>query len=244
MKIFNLKASNIKKIFNNNHEILKNISYKFEQNFTYAITGLSGSGKSTFINILAGIENTTSGEIILNDINISNQKNYLLDSIGIVFQEPFLINELTVIENIMLKGLIKNENYKNCYDKAFYFLQKIGLEEKINQYPGVLSGGQKQRISILRAIFNKPQFLLADEPTGNLDETTAQGIIDFLLQCKKEWGMGLIISTHDKSLEKQLDVCLEIKNGYLFNKINHNFVEKNLENNTINTSNACTSTFR
>ncbi|MDR3646348.1 MAG: ATP-binding cassette domain-containing protein [Candidatus Babeliales bacterium] len=209
MQVLTLQAKNIYKNFVQNgqvFEVLKDISYSFEQNKTYAITGVSGTGKSTFIHILAGIEVPTKGHVF-NSLDA--------DSVGIVFQEPFLIKELSVVENIMIKGLIKNENYKDCHERAIGFLKKIGLESKANKSPAILSGGQKQRVAILRAIFNAPKFLLADEPTGNLDEKTATEIVDFLLQCAQEWNMGLIVSTHDINLQSRMDITLKIENGVL-----------------------------
>lgn len=223
MQLSIIEAKNIYKNFAQNkqiYEILKDVSYKFIQNKSYAITGVSGSGKSTLIHILSGIENSSSGQISFNGIDIShltmNEKEYFLNkNIGLVFQESFLIKELSVIENIMIKGLIKNENYKICHERAMSFLQKIGLESKADKTPAILSGGQKQRVAILRAIFNTPEFLLADEPTGNLDEKSAAEIVDFLLECAQEWNMGLIVSTHDINLQRRMNVTLKIENGFL-----------------------------
>lgn len=223
MQISILQVKNIQKQFVYDKQIfdvLKNITYKFDQNVSYAITGASGTGKSTFIHILSGIENPTSGEILFNDQNINklstrDKEFFLNKNVGLVFQESFLIKELTVIENIMIKGLIQNEDYNVCKDRAMNLLKSINLQEKANSSPMILSGGQKQRVSILRAIFNNPKFLLADEPTGNLDEKTANEIVDFLLQSAQEWNMGLIISTHDVNLQKKVNLILNLENGFL-----------------------------
>jgi ABC-type lipoprotein export system ATPase subunit len=202
------------------YEILKDVSYKFIQNRSYAITGASGSGKSTLLHILSGIEMSSSGQILFDHQEISSltqvqKEDFLNKNVGLVFQESFLIKELSVVENIMIKGLIKNENYKICHEHAMLLLQKIGLEHQADKSPAVLSGGQKQRVAILRAIFNTPKFLLADEPTGNLDEKSATEIVDFLLTCAQEWNMGLIVSTHDINLQHRMDITLKIENGFL-----------------------------
>lgn len=213
-----LEAQNIEKNFVQNEnvvQILKDVSYSFLQNKTYAIKGISGIGKSTFIHILAGIEPVTAGQILFNGSNITNKNSLLAHSIGIVFQESFLIKELSVVENVMLKGLIKNDNYKNCHEKAMFFLKKIGLQDKANKSPAVLSGGQKGRVAILRAIFNSPKFLLADEPTGNLDNKSAGEIKDFLLQSAQDYNIGLIVSTHDIKLENSLEIILRLENRSL-----------------------------
>lgn len=219
-------------------KVLEDSSYIFEQDKSYAITGKSGSGKSTLLHMLCGLEEYDKGEIYFNnsDINSLSQAEkdkMLFKDIGIVFQEPFLINELSVVENVMLKCLINNEDYISSKDKAMYYLKKIGLEDKHNQSPAVLSGGQKQRIAILRALFNNPKFLLADEPTGNLDENSAKEIMDFLVYCKDFFNMGLIVSTHDLELADSMNVLLELKSSKLLEKNNQIFLEKNCERDRI-----------
>jgi len=191
-------------------EVLKDISVSFEAGKTYAITGASGSGKSTLLHLLGGLDTPTSGEILLN-----GKKIVLPTLLGFVFQFHYLINELTVLENIMLMGLIREESKKVCINKAKSLLKYVGLADKEKNHPFELSGGEQQRISILRAIFNRPQFLLADEPTGNLDATNAEHIINFLLACRKEWGMGIILCSHDKAVYEKMETVFELKNGIL-----------------------------
>ena len=178
-------------------QVLRGINYEFQQKNTYSITGTSGSGKSTFLHLLGGLDTPTSGEVIISEKNIATlkqkQKEELLNqTLGFVFQFHYLINELTVLENITLVGEIKGMSKQKAAAHAQNLLESVGILDKANSYPDELSGGEQQRVSIVRAIFNKPQFLLADEPTGNLDAENAKAIVDLLLQCQSEWGMGMV----------------------------------------------------
>jgi len=202
-------------------EILKNINFIFEQSKSYSITGVSGSGKSTLIHLLSGTDLPTSGNIFFNgkDINkfTQDQKaNFLNKEIGLVFQEPYLIKELTVLENIIIKGLIDGSNINDCKNEGMTLLQKIGLEKKANQFPTTLSVGQQQRVAILRAIFNKPEFLLADEPTANLDENSRMNILNLFKSFQEDFGSGIIIVTHDKYIIDNSQFKLHLENGSLF----------------------------
>jgi len=180
----------------------------------------SGTGKSTLLHMLAGIDHPSSGSISLDNQENSNQcfhkKTELLkNSISIVLQQPYLINELTVLENIMLKGIIEHGHTNKDMLHALQLLKEIGLENRAHSLPNSLSGGQQQKISILRAIFRPPHFLLADEPTGNLDKSSGNQIIELLLQYQKKYAMGLIISTHDTNIAKQCNTIVQIENQKL-----------------------------
>ncbi|MCX5923971.1 MAG: ATP-binding cassette domain-containing protein, partial [Candidatus Dependentiae bacterium] len=192
------------------------MSYNFDPSLSYGLMGRSGTGKSTLLHMIAGIDQPSHGTIALGDLNISrlssHQKiEFLQKSVSIVLQQPYLINELTVLENVMLKEIISNGITPESKDRALQLLTEIGLERKADCLPGRLSGGEQQRVAILRAIFHVPQFLLADEPTGNLDEASADRIINLLLHYKKKYAMGLIISTHDIKIAQQCDVILKIE---------------------------------
>ncbi|HZW61656.1 MAG TPA: ABC transporter ATP-binding protein [Candidatus Babeliales bacterium] len=200
--------------------VLNGISASFNQGNTYAISGVSGAGKSTFLHLLAGLDMPSSGSIVFNGRDLATmqaaERDYFLNkSIGLVFQLPYLINELSVLENVMLKGLIARLPKEECRIKALGLLEIVGLAQKAECIPNTLSGGQQQRVAIVRALFNEPTFLLADEPTGNLDEKTGQGVIDFILDCQKQWHMGLIISSHDAYVVRKMKQVLILHNGVL-----------------------------
>ena len=200
--------------------VLDDITAVFEQGRTYAITGASGTGKSTLLHVCAGLEALTSGAVYYNKHNIAlfddQQRNQFLNrSIGLLFQLPYLIKELTVLENVMLKGLIEGQDERLCKEQAFLLLKASGLEDKAFEMPATLSGGQQQRVALMRALFNKPAFLFADEPTGNLDPKTGRIIVELLLQCQRDWGMGIIVSTHDQSVATHMQTRFELSNGQL-----------------------------
>lgn len=200
--------------------VLNNIDSMFVQEKSYAITGISGSGKSTFIHIIAGLDSPTTGNILYNNVSLqtltaAELAQFLNKSIGLVFQSPHLIRELSVIENIILPGLIGGRTRTDCEKKAINLLHKVGLSEKKDSKIGELSGGQQQRVAIARALFNEPAFLIADEPTGNLDLATGKTIVDLLLSCQQEWGMGLIISSHDDYVAEKMDEIYTLSEGKL-----------------------------
>ena len=218
----NLEIKNLSKTFCKQRngsalDILKNISFKFEQDKSYAIMGVSGSGKSTLLHLLSGLEIPTEGQILFNgqsltDFTQADKDYYLNKTIGLLFQDPFLIRELNIWQNVASKTFDLNIENKI---KAEKLLSSIGILDKAEEYPDALSGGQLQRVSILRAIFNAPAFLLADEPTGNLDAYSARELIEFLLKCKQEWDLGMIISTHDSAVASQMDIVLNLQDGKL-----------------------------
>jgi len=240
-----LTADNITKKFKQGSQeisVLNDIHITFTQNKSYAITGVSGSGKSTFIHIIAGLDTPTTGSVLFNNRSLQtltsvernhtshkatygrpalrssserSRATFLNKSIGLVFQSPHLIRELSVIENIMLPGLIKGDTFAQCKQKAEELLEKVELLSKKDSKIGELSGGQQQRVAIARALFNEPAFLIADEPTGNLDVHTGKIIIDLLLSCAKEWGMGLIISSHDEYVTEKMEEKYELREGQL-----------------------------
>lgn len=203
--------------------VLNGITSTFTQDKSYAITGISGSGKSTFIHILAGLDTPTRGTILYNNIPLQTltsvqRTQFFNTSIGLVFQSPHLLRELSVIENIMLPGLINGQTKIDCEHKAIKLLEKVELSHKKNSKIGELSGGQQQRVALARALFNQPAFLIADEPTGNLDFATGNTIIDLLLSCGKEWGMGIIISSHDDYVTEKMDEVYTLREGLLTKK--------------------------
>lgn len=220
MTIFTLK--NINKAFNT-LIILDNLSINFDAKKTYGITGQSGSGKSTLLNIIAGLDNPDSGTIFFknqptNMFNKQEQTDFLNKKIGLIFQLPYLLQELSVLENVIIKSLINQNSLKNL-DKlkkeGMELLDFVGLQDKAYLKPNILSGGEQQRVSIARALFTKPECLIADEPTAHLDFNSGEKIISLLKQSQKEWGATLIIASHDKNIIDNIDIKYELKTGKL-----------------------------
>lgn len=203
--------------------ILDHVNVVFEQGTSYALMGISGVGKSTFMHMLAGLERPSRGAILFDDADIASysesaRTGYLQDGIGLVFQTPYLIRELSVLENVMVPGMVTGQDQEICTERAQQLLASVGLKEKTFSKPGTLSIGQQQRVALCRALFNKPAFLLADEPTGALDEKTGRAIIDLVLELREMLGMGIIISTHDRYVAQEMDMVYEIENGTLGRK--------------------------
>lgn len=200
--------------------LFKNTNYTFQTQKSYAIMGPSGIGKSTLLHLMAGIEKPDHGNIKINDQTI-NQNNFeqriatLHNNIGILFQQPSLINELNVLENVMLTALTHNQFGSEYQQHALDLLTSIQLGDKAMSAIFTLSGGQQQRVALLRALFHKPSFLIADEPTGNLDKNSAHQIMDLLMHYQTQYAMGLIISTHDIDVAKRCDIILKIENQTL-----------------------------
>lgn len=210
----------ITKIYASHFIVLRDVSATFEQGISYAITGISGSGKTTLLHSMAGIEQPNSGSIKLLGCDIykmssEERRLFLHAHIGLVFQLPYLIKELSVIENVMLKGIINNKSLVDCSDEAYTLLDAVGLYQRAKDFPTQLSGGQQQRVALARALFGKPTFLLADEPTGNLDAKTGEKIINLLLQFQETYAMGLIISSHSRYVIEKMQMHYEVTEGSL-----------------------------
>ena len=200
--------------------VLKDVTVDFKQGSGYAIVGVSGSGKSTLMHLLAGLDKPTSGSVFFNNTDITTLNSaekdvFLQQSIGLVFQLPYLIKELSVLENIMLRGYIMGLEPEECKTRALELLDAVGIADKALSNPLSLSGGQQQRVALARALFSKPAFLIADEPTGSLDAYTAQGIVQLVLNCQREWGMGVIISTHDAFVAQNMETVYQLNDGTL-----------------------------
>lgn len=223
MHLSSIQAFKITKTFNDSLKkinVLNDLSYNFGKDATYAITGISGSGKSTFLSILSGLESPDHGQVLYDNQNIfglsDKQKNKILSQdIGLVFQFPYLIPELTVFENIIIKSLISGQEGREIDTKVDEYLEIFGISDKKNSLPKSLSGGQQQRVALARALISQPSFLIADEPTAHLDRQNAAQIIDLLLDCKKRWHMGIILSSHDPEIVERMDHIIELVNGNL-----------------------------
>lgn len=218
-----IKLKNITKTFHTKEKdikVLKDINISFETGKFYAIMGHSGSGKTTLLNILGLIEKADSGELIIDGkkINLKDEvelSKIRMNKMGFIFQDIYLNDHLKAIENVMLPMLI-NKNIKNNERKAKAnkLLEEMQLEERINHYPKQLSGGEAQRVGIARAIANDPLILLADEPTGNLDESTEKNIFEILKRLSKE-GKCIIVVSHSNEVKKYADYIYKLEDGKL-----------------------------
>lgn len=213
-------VDNVSKLFSHHKPVLDAISTRFVQGEQYAITGKSGSGKSTLLHIVGLLDTPTYGTVWYNEhntatIDSNKRRDFFLHSIGFLLQYSHFIEELSVLANVELAGLIENLPYKEQHARALSLLQQVEMDQYIDCMPYTLSGGQRQRVGLARALMRKPAFLLADEPTGNLDPHTAEIIHQLILTCQQEWNMGLIISTHDPLLVKKLAHTMVIEHGTL-----------------------------
>ena len=197
--------------------VLKKINYKFNKGKVYALVGPSGSGKSTLLNILSLIDRPSIGSIKIENSNINFSNSPMIDKIrakkiGIIYQQNNLLPDFTALENVYLASLALDDNKKKALDKAKNIIKKMGLISRINHYPSELSGGEVQRISIARALINEPQIILADEPTGSLDQSTAKEVFDILYKLKSSNRL-IIYATHNRFFANMADCKLEMIDG-------------------------------
>jgi putative ABC transport system ATP-binding protein len=178
-----------------------------------AITGASGSGKSTLLHLLAGLEEPTSGTVTWPEFGTSRSERSR--NIAVVFQGPSLLPALDVLENTMMAAVLTGTDESEALARALVALDKVGISGLSNQLPETLSGGQAQRVAVARALTSRPRLLLADEPTGQLDEQTGRHVMDVLLAAADELGAALVVSTHDPSVGDRLAEQWEIRDGRL-----------------------------
>ena len=197
-------------------EVIKGINFSINQNERLAIVGKSGSGKTSLLMLMAGLEKPTLGSIKFQNQELTTySEDQLTDfrkkNIGIVFQSFYLIPSYTALENVALSLEINFQ--KNALVQAEEILIDLGLKDRLYHFPNQLSGGEQQRVAIARAIINKPDLILADEPTGNLDEENSQIISDLLFNVSQKYQKSLCLVTHDLELAKKCDRLMKIDNG-------------------------------
>ncbi|MBM3212865.1 ABC transporter ATP-binding protein [Candidatus Poribacteria bacterium] len=213
------KAEKLKKVYKIYMEeivALKGIDIEIEKGEFISIMGPSGAGKTTFLNLVGCLDKHTDGKLTVLDkdigkLNEKQLRNMRLQHLGFVFQEFFLVKELTALENVQLPMVFAN-NHKNM-DRAKELLNRVELGKRMNHQPKELSGGEMQRVAIARALANNPDILLADEPTGNLDTKNAQGIYDLFRQLNKEENVTIIAATHNARLAYQADRIIHLRSG-------------------------------
>ena len=216
-----IKLNNVSKIYDGSAvpvKALDDVSISIDAGEFTAIVGPSGSGKTTLLNMIGGLDVPTSGEIIVDDVDISTYKpdelvNFRLHHIGFVFQAYNLIPVFTAKENVefimLLQGLSKEERENRAED----LLTSVGLGDRLNSAPSKLSGGQQQRVAVARALASKPSFVLADEPTANLDSVTADSLLDLMEELNQKHEMTFVFSTHDHRVIERAHRVVTLRDG-------------------------------
>ena len=207
------------KSFSNNRKInvLKKINYSFVKGKIYSLVGPSGSGKSTLLNVLSMIDKPTTGSLLISNTPVNfndNSKNDKIRSskIGIIYQQNNLLPDFTALENIYLAGLALTNDKKDSIDRAKKIIKTMGLSSRESHFPSELSGGEMQRIAMARALINEPEIILADEPTGSLDQTTAKEVFNVLYNLKNKNRL-IIYATHNRFFANMADCKLEMIDG-------------------------------
>ncbi len=219
-----IEVSNLHKSYydgeGNKLHILKGLNFEIISGSTAAIVGASGTGKSTFMHTLGTLESIDHGNLYLDEKDLTsftrNQAaKFRNESIGFIFQFHQLLNDFNALENVMIPGLIHGVTNEIVKNNAINLLEKVGLSERAFHKPSQLSGGEQQRVAIARALINKPRIVLADEPTGNLDEETGVQVMDILLRLNREHKTTFIMITHNPSLASKMQFQYRMENGQL-----------------------------
>ncbi|MBI0155781.1 lipoprotein-releasing ABC transporter ATP-binding protein LolD [Gilliamella sp. M0364] len=218
-----LSAKNLYKTYKEGKmvtEVLKNVSFDIYPQSLLAIIGSSGSGKSTLLHLLGGLDKPTSGEIIfksqqLNQLSEQEKAHLRNQEIGFVYQFHHLLPDFTALENVAMPLLIAGTSPSEAKKRAMAMLESVNLVKRANHRPAELSGGERQRVAIGRALINNPALVMADEPTGNLDKSTADAIFDLLIKLNREHGTAFLVVTHDLVLANKLDQQLIMSDGQL-----------------------------
>jgi lipoprotein-releasing system ATP-binding protein len=218
-----LRAVNLSKIYSGHAEdvvVFRNLNLEVARGEMIAITGESGAGKSTLLHLLGGLDKPTSGSVKIGEFDIA--KNAELDlacfrnrRIGFVFQFHHLLPEFTAAENVMMPLLIGGAAKRDACDRANVLLNRVGLAGRADHRPGELSGGEQQRVALARALVTAPALLLADEPTGNLDQRTGDGVHALIRQLQQEEQLTAVIVTHNEKLAGLCDRALRLESGML-----------------------------
>jgi len=201
--------------------VLNNVDINIKSGDSIAIVGASGIGKSTLLHLLGTLDRPDSGDLVLDGIDVFSMKDEQIakfrnKTIGFVFQFHYLLQGFTAIENVMMPALIGGYNKKQAMSYAEQLLKRVGLEKRMKNRVSGLSGGEQQRTALARALVMKPKILLADEPTGNLDEKTGESIHDLLVELNHDFGMTTVVVTHNMKLARRMKRRLTLHEGQVF----------------------------
>lgn len=216
-----LEAQSIRKVYHqgaSSLEVLKGIDLTVQKGEALSIVGSSGAGKSTFLHILGTLDAPTSGDVIYQgkkvfDLNDQELARFRNENIGFVFQFHHLMNEFSAYDNLIMPGRLAGKSGKEIRTRADELFAFMGLSDRKKHFPSELSGGEQQRVAIARAVFLNPSLVLADEPTGNLDGENSLKIQQLLFELQREWGVTLVVVTHDLSFAEKFPRQLKMANG-------------------------------
>jgi ABC-type lipoprotein export system ATPase subunit len=212
-----LDLSDISKRYDANTGVLNGLNLRVSEGESVGVVGASGCGKSTLLNIIGTLDRPDSGSVEFDGIDVlklgdKELASFRNDRIGFVFQLHHLLPQCTVLENVLVPTLVKKVDEK---DRALQLLERVGLQGRLSHRPGQLSGGERQRVAVVRALINRPDLLLADEPTGALNRSGADELVELLLELNREENLTLIMVTHSMRLAERLDRVLTVENGKL-----------------------------
>jgi putative ABC transport system ATP-binding protein len=225
-----ITTNGVTKIYNSDQvpvHALNGVDVSFEEGEFSAIVGPSGSGKTTLLNVLGGLDEPTDGAVQISGTNLfdlsdSDRIQFRLNHIGFVFQAYNLIPVLTAVENIAFILQMQGKNKKECNERAMELLELVGMPDKRDKRPSELSGGQQQRVAVARALASKPDFVLADEPTANLDSASTANLLDIMLRLNEEEEMTFIFSTHDQRVVERARRVITLVDGKVDTDEKHN----------------------
>lgn len=204
-------------------EAVKNVNLTIQSGEFIVLIGPSGGGKSTFLNMIGGIDRPSSGSVLFDHFALETASEEQLtrfrrEKIGFIFQFYNLLSSLTALENVMLPLMARGIDSKTAKESSSLILNQIGLSHRMKHLPSQLSGGEQQRVAVARAIIGKPELVIADEPTGDLDSSTSAEIIQLMHQLNREMGITFVVATHNLTLCENADRIIEIKDGIIHEK--------------------------
>jgi lipoprotein-releasing system ATP-binding protein len=218
-----IEAKGVQKVFRQGKlevEVLKGVDFRVVSGESHAILGASGAGKSTLMHLLGGLDHASGGEISITGNSLAKLSETELGKLrnrhlGFIYQFHHLLPEFSALENIAMPLLVRRQPYSEAVIEARDWLEKIGLEQRSDHKPGELSGGERQRVALARALVTRPDCLLADEPTGNLDQHTAAQMLELMLRLNREMNTALVVVTHDLSIASHMQYSWRMHDGIL-----------------------------